>query len=84
EPAPAPAEPAPAPAEPAAAPAAPAAEPAPSPTKPPAVEFTPVPVKQSALAKGVAKEMASALFPRSVLIAIIVIQAAVIAWLLVR
>ena len=48
------------------------------------VAFTPVKVKQSALANAVAKEVASTLFPRSVLIAIIVIQALVIVWLLVR
>jgi hypothetical protein len=51
---------------------------------PPPVEFTPVPVKQASLVKGVAKEVASSLFPRSVLAAIIVVQAAVIAWLLLR
>jgi hypothetical protein len=50
----------------------------------PAVEFTPVKVKQSALANAVAKEVASSLFPRSMLVAIIVLQAAVIVWLLVR
>jgi hypothetical protein len=50
----------------------------------PAIEFTPVKVKQSALAKSVAKEVTSALFPRSVLVAIILVQSAVIAWLLVR
>lgn len=50
----------------------------------PAVAFTPVKVKQSALANAVAKEVASSLFPRSVLVAIILIQAAVIVWLLVR
>jgi carbon monoxide dehydrogenase subunit G len=46
--------------------------------------FTPVKVKQSALANAVAKEVASSLFPRSVLVGIILIQAAVIVWLLVR
>jgi carbon monoxide dehydrogenase subunit G len=50
----------------------------------PAVAFTPVKVKQSALANAVAKEVASTLFPRSVLVGIILIQAAVIIWLLVR
>jgi uncharacterized protein len=61
---------------PAAAPAAPAA--------PPPVVFTPVKVKESDVAKRVAKEVASTLFPRSLLVAIIAIQAAVIVWLLVR
>jgi carbon monoxide dehydrogenase subunit G len=51
---------------------------------PPAVEFTPVRVKQSAIAKSVAKEVTSSLFPRSVLVAIILIQTAIIIWLLVR
>ncbi|HEU4729199.1 MAG TPA: hypothetical protein VFT22_14950, partial [Kofleriaceae bacterium] len=51
---------------------------------PGAVAFTPVKVKQSALANAVAKEVASSLFPRSVLVAIIVIQALVIVWLLLR
>jgi len=50
----------------------------------PAVAFTPVKVKQSALANAVAKEVASTLFPRSVLVGIILIQAAVIVWLLLR
>jgi uncharacterized protein len=50
----------------------------------PVVAFTPVKVKQSALANAVAKEVASSLFPRSVLVAIIVLQAALIAWLLLR
>ena len=58
---------------------APAAAPAPSP-----VSFTPVKTKQSALATAVAKEVASTLFPRSVLVGIILIQAAVIVWLLLR
>lgn len=49
-----------------------------------AVAFTPVKVKPSALANAVAKEVASSLFPRSVLVGIILIQAAVIVWLLVR
>jgi uncharacterized protein len=49
-----------------------------------AVSFTPVKVTQSALANAVAKEVASSLFPRSVLVAIILIQALVIVWLLVR
>jgi uncharacterized protein len=48
------------------------------------VAFTPVKVKQSALANAVAKEVASSLFPRSVLVAIIVLEAVVIAWLLLR
>jgi hypothetical protein len=76
---PAPAEPAPPP-----APAEPVAPPAPVAPPSPAVEFTPIKVEQSALAKSVAKEVASTLFPRSVLVAIIAIQAAVIAWLLLR
>jgi carbon monoxide dehydrogenase subunit G len=53
------------------------AEPAP-------VAFTPVKVKQSALANAVAKEVASTLFPRSVLVAIIVLEAVIIVWLLLR
>jgi uncharacterized protein len=67
-----------------------AATPAPTkPTAPPviapmAVPFTPVKVKQSAVANAVAKEVASTLFPRSVLIAIILIEALIIVWLLVR
>jgi carbon monoxide dehydrogenase subunit G len=67
-----------------------AATPAPTkPTAPPvtapmAVPFTPVKVKQSAVANAVAKEVASTLFPRSVLTAIILIEALVIVWLLVR
>ncbi|HWO26833.1 MAG TPA: carbon monoxide dehydrogenase subunit G [Kofleriaceae bacterium] len=73
------------------APAA-ATTPAPAPTesvKPaspakPAIEFTPIKVQQSALAKSVAKEVASTMFPRSVLVAIILLQSAVIAWLLLR
>jgi uncharacterized protein len=48
------------------------------------VSFTPVKVTQAALANAVAKEVASTLFPRSVLVGIILIQAAVIVWLLVR
>ena len=48
------------------------------------VAFTPVKVKQSALANAVAKEVASSLFPRSVLVGIILIQAVVIVWLLLR
>jgi hypothetical protein len=51
---------------------------------PSVVAFTPVKVKQSAIANAVAKEVASTLFPRSVLVGIILIQAAVIVWLLVR
>jgi hypothetical protein len=50
----------------------------------PAVAFTPVKTKQSALANAVAKEVASSLFPRSVLVAIIVVEAIVIIWLLAR
>jgi carbon monoxide dehydrogenase subunit G len=49
----------------------------------PAVAFTPVKVKQSDLANAVAKEVASSLFPRSVLVAIIVVEALIIVWLLV-
>jgi hypothetical protein len=63
------------------APASPAAPPV---TSPMAVPFTPVKVKQSAVANAVAKEVASTLFPRSVLVAIILIEALVIVWLLVR
>jgi len=48
------------------------------------VAFTPVKVKQSALANAVAKEVASSLFPRSVLVGIILVQAVVIVWLLLR
>jgi carbon monoxide dehydrogenase subunit G len=48
------------------------------------IAFTPVKVKQSALANAVAKEVASTMFPRSVLVVIILIQALVIVWLLVR
>jgi len=48
------------------------------------VAFTPVKVTQSALANAVAKEVASSLFPRSVLVGIILIQAVVIVWLLLR
>jgi len=50
----------------------------------PVAAFTPVKVKQSAIANAVAKEVASTLFPRSVLVVIIVIQAAIIVWLLLR
>jgi carbon monoxide dehydrogenase subunit G len=50
----------------------------------PAVAFTPVKAKQSDLANAVAKEVASSLFPRSVLVAIILIEALVIVWLAVR
>jgi len=57
---------------------------APPVTAPIAVPFTPVKVKQSAVANAVAKEVASSLFPRSVLVAIILIEAVVIVWLLVR
>jgi uncharacterized protein len=71
-------------AEPATRPAA--AVQAPAAAGPPAepVAFTPVKVKQSAIANAVAKEVASSLFPRSVLVGIILIQAAVIVWLLLR
>jgi carbon monoxide dehydrogenase subunit G len=48
------------------------------------VAFTPVKLKQSALANAVAKEVARSLFPRPVLVGIILIQAAVIVWLLLR
>ena len=64
-----------------AAPAAPAPVPA---AAPPVIAFTPVKTKQSALANAVAKEVASSLFPRSVLVAIIVLEALVIVWLAVR
>lgn len=50
----------------------------------PVVAFTPVKVKQSELANAVAKEVASSLFPRSVLVAIIVIETLIIAFLLLR
>jgi uncharacterized protein len=50
----------------------------------PAVAFTPVKTDPSVLAKSVAKEVASTMFPRSVLVAIIAIQFAVIVWLLLR
>jgi carbon monoxide dehydrogenase subunit G len=50
----------------------------------PEVAFTPVKVKQSALANAVAKEVASTLFPRSVLVTIIILEALVIVWLLLR
>jgi carbon monoxide dehydrogenase subunit G len=63
------------------APTKPAAPPV---TAPIAVPFTPVKVTQSAVANAVAKEVASSLFPRSVLVAIILIEALVIVWLLVR
>lgn len=46
--------------------------------------FTPIKVKQAALANAVAKEVASSLFPRSVLVGIILIQALVIVWLYLR
>jgi carbon monoxide dehydrogenase subunit G len=60
-----------------------ASPPAPAPAPNP-VGFTPVKTKQSQLANAVAKEVASTLFPRSVLVGIILIQAAVIVWLLLR
>jgi carbon monoxide dehydrogenase subunit G len=50
----------------------------------PPVSFTPVKVKQSDLANAVAKEVASSLFPRSVLVAIILLEAIVIVFLLLR
>jgi len=66
--------------------ARPTAPPASGADKPaaPEVAFTPVKVKQSALANAVAKEVASTLFPRSVLVAIIVVEALAIIWLLLR
>jgi carbon monoxide dehydrogenase subunit G len=64
--------------------AAPAAAPAPAAPTRPVVEFTPIKADPSALARGVAKEVARTMFPRSVLVAIIVVQSAVIAWLLLR
>jgi len=57
---------------------------APTASAPAVTAFTPVKVKQSAVANAVAKEVASSLFPRSVLVGIILIQAAVIVWLLLR
>jgi carbon monoxide dehydrogenase subunit G len=75
----------PAPASPAASTPAPAVSPAAAAIRSAAVvTFTPVKTKQSALANAVAKEVASTLFPRSVLVAIILIQALVIVWLVVR
>ena len=53
-------------------------------TATPIIAFTPVKTRQSALANAVAKEVASSLFPRSVLVAIILIEALVIVWLVVR
>jgi len=50
----------------------------------PQVVFTPVKVTQSAVANAVAKEVASTLFPRSVLVAIILLEALVIVWLVLR
>lgn len=80
--------PAAAPAEAAPATPAPSATPTATVTSPVApaspVVFTPVKTKQSDLANAVAKEVASSLFPRSVLVAIILIQALVIVWLVVR
>lgn len=61
-----------------------ATAPPPAPRSPATPTFTPVKTKQSALANAVAKEVASTLFPRSVLVGIILIQAAVIVWLLLR
>ncbi|HEX4418464.1 MAG TPA: carbon monoxide dehydrogenase subunit G [Kofleriaceae bacterium] len=60
----------------------PAVTAAPPPATP--VVFTPVKAKQSDLANAVAKEVASSMFPRSVLVAIILIEALVIVWLLLR
>jgi uncharacterized protein len=76
-----------APAAPAAAvasPAPPVVAVVPAETARAAVAFTPVKIQPSALAKSVAKEVASTMFPRSVLVVIIALQAAVIAWLLLR
>jgi hypothetical protein len=73
-----------------AAPTSPAAIPAvvaaPAPARPaaPPVAFTPVKTKQSQLANAVAKEVASSMFPRSVLVAIILIEALIIVWLALR
>lgn len=50
----------------------------------PAVAFTPVKVTQSAVANAVAREVASSLFPRSVLVAVILIEAVIIVLLLLR
>jgi uncharacterized protein len=61
-----------------------AAAPAPVAAPPPVVAFTPVKVTQAAMANAVAKEVASSLFPPKVLVAIIAIQAVIIAWLLIR
>jgi carbon monoxide dehydrogenase subunit G len=72
------------PPEPAATVAKPAEQAAAPAAKPAAVAFTPVKVKQSALANAVAKEVASSMFPRSVLVAIILIEALVIVWLWLR
>jgi len=60
------------------------APPATTTTPPVAAAFTPVKTKQSDLANAVAREVASSLFPRKVLVAIIVLQAIVIVWLAVR
>ena len=66
--------------------AAPIAAAAPAVAKPaaPAVAFTPVKTSQAQLANAVAKEVASSLFPRSVLVAIIIVEALVIVWLALR
>lgn len=48
------------------------------------VDFVPIKTTQAQLANAVAKEVASSLFPRSVLVAIILIEALVIVWLLLR
>jgi hypothetical protein len=76
--------PAAAPPPPAAAEAPAAAPPAAAPRSPPAVAFTPKRADPAALAKSVAKEVAKELFPRSVLVAIIAIQALLILYLLIR
>jgi carbon monoxide dehydrogenase subunit G len=70
------------PAKPAAATAPPGAATKLAPAKP--VDFVPVKTSQAQLANAVAKEVASSLFPRSVLVAIILIEALVIVWLLLR
>jgi carbon monoxide dehydrogenase subunit G len=51
---------------------------------PKVVEFTPIKTRQSAIANAVAKEVASTIFTRGVLVAIIAIQFAVILWLALR
>jgi len=61
-----------------------AAAAAPEPKPAPVVAFTPIRVNQSDLAKSVAKEVASSMFPRSLLVVIILLQTAAIVWLLLR